>query len=140
MSGQRERRRRQAGVPLPPRSQRPLGHKGMRRGSEKLYSRYGSFRVQGMWGSFAFDVVFRAFVGVTIGLVFGLWLGDDPEIRLEGRQGLLVQFVPALHVLGVYIWQIKHEVMRERKHITRWGMACGVLYGLILPRIAAALF
>ena len=52
----RARRSRRAAAKLPPRSQRALGHQKMRLGSERLYSRYGSFRVQGMWGSFAFDV------------------------------------------------------------------------------------
>ena len=108
----------------------------MRRESERLYSRYGSFRVKGMWGSFAFDVVFRTFVGVTIGLVFGLWLGEDSRPPMSDRDFLLVQFVPALHVVVVYIWQIKDKVMRERKYITRIGLAFGTLYGLILPRLA----
>ena len=109
----------------------------MRLGSERLYSRYGSFRVQGMWGSFAFDVVFRSFLGITVGLLIGLSLSG---VHLKGRQVLLVQFVPALHVLGIYIWQIKDKVMRERKGITRWGLLFGLLYGLLLPSLAKTWF
>lgn len=140
MSGKRKKRKRGAPAPLPPRSQRPLGHQGLRRASERLYSRYGSFRVRGIWGSFAFDVVFRTFVGVTIGLVFGLWLGEGSRPAMSDRDFLLVQFVPALHVVGVYIWQIKDDVMRERKYITRIGVICGTFYGLVLPQLAVALF
>ncbi|MAW59997.1 MAG: hypothetical protein CMJ94_04070 [Planctomycetes bacterium] len=90
-----------------------------------------------MWGSFAFDVVFRSFLGITVGLLIGLSLSG---VHLKGRQVLLVQFVPALHVLGIYIWQIKDKVMRERKGITRWGLLFGLIYGLLLPSLAKTWF
>ena len=87
--------------------------------------------------SFAFDVVFRSFLGITVGLLIGLSLSG---VHLKGRQVLLVQFVPALHVLGIYIWQIKDKVMRERKGITRCGLLFGLIYGLLLPSLAKTWF
>lgn len=130
-------RRKRAPIRLPPRDRRPLGHQERRRDSVRLSSRTGYFRVSGMWGSFAFDVIFRSFIGVTVGLLIGLRWGLERASPLSPGDWVIVQTIPSLHMVAVYIWQSRNEKYEEQKGVTRWGFAFGCLYGLILPPIVA---
>lgn len=93
---------------------------------------------RGVTGSFGFDVMFRTVLGVTVGLLVGLNLTDRfAPVELSTKQFFVVQFLPTLHFVVVYLRLMGREVMRTKSGVTRRAMVWGLIYGLSLPPLVA---
>ena len=91
---------------------------------------------RGVTGSFGFDVMFRTVLGVTMGLLVG-WMFTDryAPVELSLKQTFLVQFLPTLHFLAVYVRLMGREEIRSRSWVTRRALVWGLIYGLSLPQL-----
>lgn len=91
---------------------------------------------RGVTGSFSFDIMFRTVLGVSVGLYFG-WnlLGRYAPVELSLKQMFVVQFLPTLHFVIVYMRLMGREVVRTRSWVTRRSLLWGMIYGLSLPQL-----
>jgi hypothetical protein len=119
---------------LPPRDQRPLGFVRMRTENKRA----PRLPTRGVTGSFGFDVMFRTVLGVTVGLLVGLNLSTRyAPVELSSKQVFVVQFLPSLHFLAVYLRLMGREEMRTRSWVTRRSLVWGLIYGLSMPQLVA---
>ena len=93
---------------------------------------------RGVTGSFGFDVMFRTVLGVTVGLLIG-WVITEryAPVDLSLKQTFVVQFLPTVHFLLVYLRLMGREEMRTRAWITRRSIGWGLVYGLSFPQLVA---
>lgn len=127
---------------LPPRGQRPLGHLERRQETVKLPSRTGWFYTSGMWGSFAFDVLFRTLIGIyagffltvivliqVIGVDYGA--GHESAIDQHGILALLWGLLPWFHVLVLNFRLKAKPEYRSRNWVGPRAMLWGMAYALL---------
>lgn len=137
-----EARAREPRPGLPPRGQRPLGHLARRQERVKLASRTGWFHASGMWGSFAFDVLFRTLIGLyagyflmTVFLVKAIGIDFGARFdRAEDPAGVLVLLwglSPWIHVIVLNFRLKAKPEFHSRKFVGRKAMLWGAAYALI---------
>lgn len=119
---------------LPPRDQRPLGFVRMRT-ENKRAPRLPS---RGVTGSFGFDVMFRTVLGVTVGMLISWNFAEHfAPVELSLKQTFVVQFLPTLHFVVLYLRMMGREEIRSRSGVTRRSIIWGLIYGFSLPPLVA---